>query len=132
MLGYIIRRIVLLIPTLIGSTIVAFVIIELPPGDYLTTHVMNLAAGGDVVDQEQLAALKRQYGLDLPLHLRYFHWLGNMLRGDFGRSYEWNKPVTELIWERLFMTLVITTTTLIFTWVVGFAIGTYSATHQYS
>ena len=115
MLSYILRRIVMLIPTLIGITIVAFIVIELPPGDYLTAHVMNLAAGGDVVDQEQVEALKRQYGLDLPLHQRYFHWVGNMLHGDFGRSFEWNMPVTELIWERLLMTLLITTTTLIFT-----------------
>ncbi|MBN1878185.1 MAG: ABC transporter permease, partial [Anaerolineae bacterium] len=94
MLSYILRRIMLLIPTLIGITIVAFVIIELPPGDYLTAHVMNLAAGGDVVDQEQLEALKRQYGLDLPMHLRYLHWMGNILKGDFGRSFEWNMPVS--------------------------------------
>jgi len=132
MLGYILRRILLLIPTLIGITVVAFVIIELPPGDYLTAHVMNLAAGGDVVDQEQVEALRRQYGLDLPLHLRYLHWMGNMFRGDFGRSFEWNMPVSDLIWERLAITLAITVTTLLFTWVVGFAIGTYSATHQYS
>jgi peptide/nickel transport system permease protein len=132
MLGYILRRIVLLIPTLIGITIVTFIVIELPPGDYLTAHVMNLAAGGDVVDQEQLEALKRQYGLDLPVHQRYFLWMRNILRGDFGRSFEWNRPVTDLIWERLALTLVITVTTLLFTWIVGFIIGVYSATHQYS
>jgi len=132
MLGYILRRIVLLIPTLIGITIVTFIVIELPPGDYLTAYVMNLSAGGDVVDQEQLEALKRQYGLDLPVHQRYFHWVRNILRGDFGRSFEWNRPVTELIWDRLALTLVITVTTLLFTWIVGFAIGVYSATHQYS
>jgi len=132
MLGYILRRIVLLIPTLIGITIVTFIVIELPPGDYLTAHVMNLAAGGDVVDQEQLEALKRQYGLDLPVHQRYFLWMRNILRGDFGRSFEWNRPVTDLIWERLALTLVVTVSTLLFTWVAGFAIGVYSATHQYS
>ena len=132
MLGYILRRIVLLIPTLIGITIVTFIVIELPPGDYLTAYVMNLSAGGDVVDQEQLEALKRQYGLDLPVHQRYFHWVRNILRGDFGRSFEWNRPVTELIWERLALTLVITVTTLLFTWIMGFIVGVYSATHQYS
>lgn len=132
MLGYILRRIILLIPTLIGITIVTFIVIELPPGDYLTAHVMNLAAGGDVVDQDVLEALKRQYGLDLPIHLRYLHWMRNILRGDFGRSFEWGRPVTDLIWERLALTLVITVSTLLFTWVVGFIIGVYSATHQYS
>jgi peptide/nickel transport system permease protein len=132
MLRYILQRFLLVIPTLIGVTLVTFIVIELPPGDYLSAHVMNLAAGGDTVDTEQLDALRRQYGLDLPVYQRYFHWMGKVLRGDLGRSFEWNKPVTELIWERLMLTLVITTTTLIFTWIVGFAIGTYSATHQYS
>lgn len=132
MLGYILRRIVLLIPTLIGITIVTFIVIELPPGDYMTAYVMNLSAGGDVVDQQQLEALKRQYGLDLPVHQRYFHWMRNILRGDFGRSFEWNRPVTDLIWERLALTLVITVSTLLFTWIVGFIVGVYSATHQYS
>ncbi len=132
MLAYILRRILLLIPTLLGITLITFIVIELPPGDYLSAHVMNLAAGGDVIDQEQLEALKRQFGLDRPLHMRYLYWMGNLLKGDLGQSFEWGKPVTELIWERLAMTLVITSTTLIFTWVVGFAIGVYSATHQYS
>lgn len=132
MLQFIVRRILLLIPTLIGITIVAFLIIELPPGDYLTAHVANLAAGGDTIDQEQLDALKRQYGLDKPLHLRYVHWVGNVLQGNYGMSFEWNKPVGELIWERLALTFVISLATLLFTWVVGFVVGVYSATHQYS
>ncbi|HEY63843.1 MAG TPA: ABC transporter permease [Caldilineae bacterium] len=132
MWSYILRRILLLIPTLIGISIVTFLIIELPPGDYLTAYMANLAAGGDTVDQDVLDALKKQYGLDLPLHMRYLHWAKGVLKGDFGISFEWNKPVKDLIWERLALTLVITTSTLIFTWVVGFIIGVYSATHQYS
>jgi peptide/nickel transport system permease protein len=132
MFQYIIRRVLLLIPTLIGISIVAFLVIELPPGDYLTAHVANLAAGGDTIDEEQLEALKRQYGLDRPLHMRYVHWLGNSLRGNFGQSFEWNKPVGDLIWERLMLTVVISASTLLFTWIIGFAVGVYSATRQYS
>lgn len=132
MWAYIVRRIFLLIPTLIGISIVTFAIIELPPGDYLTAHAANLAAGGDTIDQEQLEALKRQYGLDQPLIIRYLRWMKGVFTGNFGVSFEWNKPVSELIWERLLLTLVITTTTLLFTWIVGFIIGVYSATHQYS
>ncbi|MCD6290899.1 MAG: ABC transporter permease [Anaerolineae bacterium] len=132
MFSYILRRIILLIPTLIGISIVTFIIIELPPGDYLTAYVANLAASGDTVDQDVVAALKKQYGLDLPIHLRYLHWMKGILQGDFGISFEWNKPVKDLIWERLTLTLIITTSTLIFTWIVGFIIGVYSATHQYS
>jgi peptide/nickel transport system permease protein len=132
MFQYILRRILMLIPTLIGISIVAFLIIELPPGDYLTAHVANLAASGDTVTEEQLEALKKQYGLDRPLHMRYVHWLTNALRGNFGQSFEWGKPVGELIWERLILTVVISSSTLLFTWVIGFAVGIYSATRQYS
>jgi peptide/nickel transport system permease protein len=132
MFQFILRRILLLIPTLIGISIVTFMIIELPPGDWVTAHVANLAAGGDSIDREQLEAFRKQYGLDLPLHRRYLRWFWRVLQGDMGRSFEWGKPVGELIWERLALTVVITFSTLIFTWVIGFGIGVYSATHQYS
>ncbi len=132
MFQFILRRILLLIPTLIGISIVTFLIIELPPGDWVTAHVANLAAGGDTIDQEQLEAFRKQYGLNLPLHLRYLRWFWRVLHGDMGRSFEWGKPVGELIWERLALTVVITFSTLIFTWVIGFVIGVYSATNQYS
>jgi len=132
MLQYIIKRVLLLIPTLLGISIVAFFVIELPPGDYLTAHVAALAAGGDMVDQEQLDFLRRQYGLDRPIHVRYLRWLWNVVRGNFGQSFEWNMPVGALIWERLALTVVITSSTLIFTWIIGFVVGVYSATHQYS
>jgi len=132
MLQYIGQRTLLLIPTLFVITIVCFLIIELPPGDFLTAYTATLAASGDTIDQDVLNALKRQYGLDRPIHIRYFKWIWGILHGDFGQSFGWNKPVKDLIWERLGLTVVITFTTLIFTWIVGFAIGIYSATHQYS
>lgn len=132
MLQFIVRRVMLLVPTIIGISIVAFLVIELPPGDYLTAHVANLAAGGDTIDQEQLEALKKQYGLDKPLMGRYLHWMKNLVQGDMGQSFEWNKPVNELIWERLALTFVISLSTMLFTWILGFIIGVYSATHQYS
>ena len=113
MFQFIVRRVLLLIPTLIGISIVAFLVIELPPGDYLTAHVANLAAGGDTIDQEQLDALRRQYGLDKPVAGRYLHWMNNLLQGNMGMSFEWNKPVNELIWERLALTFVISLTTLL-------------------
>lgn len=132
MATYVVRRFLLLIPTLIAISIVTFLIIELPPGDFLTVYVANMAATGDTVDQSIVDAMRLQYGLDKPLHQRYLLWFGKVLRGDFGMSFEWNKPVSELLWERLALTLVLTSTSLIFTWVVGFVIGVYSATHQYS
>lgn len=132
MLKFVLRRMLLLIPTLLGISLITFLVIELPPGDYVTAHVANLAAGGDVVEQEMLDAFRKQYGLDLPVHQRYVRWLSNVVQGDFGRSFEWNMPVSELIWERLALTLVLTISTLLFTWVSGFIIGVYSATRQYS
>jgi len=122
----------LLVPTLIAVSIVTFLIIELPPGDFLTVYMANMAAAGDTVTRDILDALRQQYGLDRPLYQRYLLWFGKIVRGDFGYSWEYGKPVNELIWERLALTLVLTTTSLIFTWVVGFLIGVYSATHQYS
>lgn len=132
MLRYITRRVLVLIPVLFAISLVSFLIIELPPGDYLTAYRATLAASGDTVTRDVLAALEKQYGLDLPIYQRYLKWLWGVLNGDFGFSFGWNKPVRELIWERLALTIVITTSTLIFTWIVGFVIGVYSATHQYS
>ncbi len=132
MIAFIVRRILLLIPTLFFITIVTFLVIELPPGDYLDAYAANLAAGGDPVDQERLEALRKQFGLDKPAPLRYLQWLTNILRGNFGFSFEWNVPVEQLIWERLALTFFISLSTILFTWVVGFLIGVYSAVNQYS
>ena len=132
MLQFIIRRTLLLIPTLFCISIVTFAVIELPPGDYLTSYAAILAAGGDPVDEQTLIALRRQFGLDKPVHLRYLQWVTNVMRGDFGFSFEWNRPVSELIWERLALTVAISLSTLLFTWIMGFVIGVYSAVNQYS
>ncbi len=132
MIAFIVRRILLLIPTLFFITIVTFLVIELPPGDYLDAYAANLAAGGDPVDQERLEALRKQFGLDKPAPLRYLQWVTNILRGNFGFSFEWNVPVEALIWERLALTFFISLSTILFTWVVGFLIGVYSAVNQYS
>jgi len=121
-----------MIMTLVVVSLVAFAIIELPPGDYLTSYVATLASSGESVDEAELEALKHRYGLDLPLYRRYLKWAWDILHGDFGYSFGWNKPVSELIWQRLAMTFAVTFTALIFTWIVGFLIGVYSATHQYS
>ena len=132
MIAFIVRRILLLIPTLFFITIVTFLVIELPPGDYLDAYAANLAAGGDPVDKERLESLRKQFGLDKPAPLRYLQWVTNILRGKFGFSFEWNVPVEALIWERLALTFFISLSTILFTWVVGFLIGVYSAVNQYS
>ncbi|MHB0878985.1 MAG: ABC transporter permease [Anaerolineae bacterium] len=132
MVRFILRRILILIPVLFAISLVCFLIIELPPGDYLTAYRAQLASRGDTVDADVLAALEKQYGLDRPVYERYVQWVWNVLHGDFGQSFGWGRPVKELIWERLALTVVITFTTLMFTWIVGFFVGIYSATHQYS
>ena len=132
MLRYIARRVFLMIPTLIAISIVSFIIIQLPPGDFLTAYVGNLAAQGQELDQQTLDQLKQQYGLGEPIYMQYLKWVRGMFRGDFGRSFKWNAPVSELIWDRLGLTVLLSFTTLVVTWIIAFPVGIYSAVKQYS
>jgi len=132
MLQYIARRIVMMIPTLFLISIVSFIIIQLPPGDFLTSYVTQLSSMGDNVDESAIQALKDRYGLGQPLYVQYFRWMSNMLHGDFGHSMEWNKPVLGLLTERLPLTFVLALSTMLFTWAIAFPIGIYSAVRQYS
>jgi len=118
--------------TLLFISIIVFVIIQLPPGDFLTSYIAQLAASGESVNIETIEALKQRYGLDKPVWEQYLLWAWNVLHGDFGRSLIYNRPVSELIGERILLTFVISLLTLLFIWIVSFLIGTYSATHQYS
>lgn len=132
MLNYIVRRLLYMIPTLIIISIVAFIIIQLPPGDWLTSLVADLESG-ERISQEQLQYLKWRYGLDEPIYVQYWKWVsGIILRGDFGQSFEWNRPVKDLIWDRLGLTFVFSLCTLLFTWAIAFPIGVISAVRQYS
>ena len=122
-----------MIPTLFAISLVSFLIIQLPPGDYLSTLVAELAAQGDVVDNARLTALENRYGLNEPFYVQYWKWIsGIVLRGDFGHSFEWNRPVATLIWDRLALTFVLSLSTLLFIWAVAFPIGIYSAVRKYS
>lgn len=133
MFEYIIRRLIFLVPVLLIVSIVAYMVIELPPGDYLTTHIMRLRAAGTHVAEDEIARLTRMFGLDKPPHIRYFLWLWKIIRyGDLGLSFQWNKPVSEVIGERIGLTMTISIVTLLFSWAIGIIIGIYSATHQYS
>ena len=132
MLTLIARRLLWMIPTLLIISIISFAIIQLPPGDYLTSYIAALSETGETVDEEQIAALKKQYRLDEPVHLQYLHWIAGLLRGDMGMSMEWNRPVTKLIGERILLTTIISLVTLLFTWAVAIPIGIYSAVRQYS
>lgn len=132
MVTFLVRRILMIIPTLFAISIVSFLIIQLPPGDFLTSYVSQLAAMGDLVDELTIQSLRDQYGLGQPIYVQYIRWMTNMAHGDFGRSMEWNRPVSELIGERLVLTFVLSLFTLLFTWIIAFPIGVYSAVRQYS
>ncbi len=133
MLGYILRRIVLFIPTVFFISVISFVIIQLPPGDYLTTYIATLAQQGDDISLAEIAQLEKRYGLNDPIYVQYLRWVeGIITEGDFGQSFEWQAPVSSLIWDRLGATVLISFLTLMTTWVIAIPIGVYSATHQYT
>ncbi|MCZ6531340.1 MAG: ABC transporter permease [SAR324 cluster bacterium] len=132
MFRYTLHRLLVMIPNLLAISLITFVIIQLPPGDYLTTYVNELQAQGESVNEEKLAFLRQQYGFDRPFHEQYLTWLFGMFKGDFGHSFEYDLPVTTVVGDRVFLSFVISFATIIFTWIVSFPIGVYSATHQYS
>jgi peptide/nickel transport system permease protein len=129
---YIIQRIVLTIPTIFAISIVSFIIIQLPPGDFLTAYITTLESGGQVVDQAQIDALRNQYGLGEPVHVQYLKWISRILIGDFGYSFQWQRPVSELIGERMLMTIILSVASLLLVWAISLPIGIYSAVKQYS
>lgn len=132
MLRYIIWRIFMMVPTLVIISALVFTIIELPPGDYFESYVAELQAQGESVNAQQIEALRQEYGFDKPPVIRYFHWVAGMLTGDFGYSFEYRLPVMDVVGDRLWLTILVSFTTIIFTWLIAFPIGIYSATHQYS
>lgn len=133
MAGFIIRRLLYMIPMMFAISVVTFIIIQLPPGDFLTAMTARLASQNETIDPGVIAGLRERYGLDQPWAVQYWKWIsGILLRGDFGQSLDWNKPVSELIWARMGLTMVVSVTTLLFVWAVAFPIGIYSAVRQYS
>ncbi len=133
MLMFIARRLLYAVPTLIAVSIVAFIIIQLPPGDYLTTLMADWASGGGAVEQGTVEAMRQRYGLDQPLYVQYWKWIeGIIMRGDFGISFETGQPVTEIIWGRLGYSFLLALLTLCFVWLLAIPIGIISAVRQYS
>lgn len=133
MLQYILRRVLMMIPTLFAISILSFLIIQLPPGDFLTSYAAQLREQGDSVDSATLDAMRERYGLGQPFHVQYTKWItGILFEGDWGQSLEWRRPVRDLIGERIALTMVISATALLVSWFVAIPIGVYSATHQYS
>jgi len=132
MLAYIGRRALLAVFTVWAISMLAFVIIQLPPGDYVSSYIAQMAAMGSVVSDEEAQALRIQYGLGQPIYVQYWKWMKQIAEGNFGFSMEWRRPVTEVIGERLWLTVVVAVSALLLTWVLALPIGIYSAVRQYS
>ncbi len=132
LLRYILRRVLLMIPTLLITSALIFTVMELPPGDFFETYQAEMQAQGERADMSRVEFLKKEYHFDKPPVERYFYWLWDFVRGDFGYSFEYQLPVRDVIGDKLLLTVLISMLTILFTWLVAFPIGIYSATHQYS
>ena len=132
MVTYILQRLGLALVTIWAISVVSFVIIQLPPGDFVDTYITNLAASGSAVRAEEAQALREQYGLDKPIWVQYWKWISRVFTGDFGMSMEWGRPVIEVIGDRLWLTIVISFAAILITWGIALPIGIYSAVRQYS
>ena len=133
MLRYILKRLLFVIPTLLLISLVSFAIIQLPPGDFLSTYVANLQAQGDQVDPAMIEGLRQRYGLDDPFIVQYWKWItGILFAGDFGFSLEWQMSVSSLIWDRLPLTIALAGASTVLVWLISLPIGVYSAVRQYS
>ena len=129
---FIVRRLIGMVPFIFLVSITVFVLIKLPPGDFVSNYAASLAAAGETVDDAMLATMRTRFGLDQPWIVQYWHWIGGILHGDFGYSFKWQQPVSALIGERMGLTLVLSFATLLFTWAIALPIGVYSAVRRYS
>lgn len=132
MVNYIIRRLLAGLLTIWVASIISFVVIQLPPGDYVTAYIANLQSMGTVLSSEEAESLRIQYGLDQPVYVQYWKWANLMLRGNFGMAMEYNRPVREVIGDRMTITIIVSLAALVFIWVLALPIGIYSAVNQYS
>jgi peptide/nickel transport system permease protein len=132
MLAYFARRLLLAAITIWAITVISFVIIQLPPGDFATSYVTQLQAQGVIITAEDAANIRAEFGLDDPLYIKYFKWVSHVAQGNFGMSMEWRRPVADLIGDRLLLTAIVSVSALVFTWAVALPIGIYSAVRQYT
>jgi len=132
MLRLIAERLVSMVVMLVAVSIVAFVLIQLPPGDFADSYVNKKAQGGVVFTQAEVDEMRHELGLDRPFYIQYIDWLGNVVHGDFGFSWEYHRPVSDVIGERLGLPLALAFSTLLFTYLLALPIGIFSAVRQYS
>ena len=132
MLAYIFRRLIFAAATTVAISVIAFVIIQLPPGDFVDAYIASISATGGQVSLAEAEGLRIQFGLDRPMYLQYFAWITGVVQGDFGFSVEWRRPVSEVIGDRLWMTVIISVFAILLSWGLALPIGIYSAVRQYS
>jgi peptide/nickel transport system permease protein len=132
MVNFIIRRLLYMVVTLFFASIIGFALIELPPGSFLDSELQRLRQLGGNMSQDQIRSLEIRYGVNDPVYVKYWKWISGVVQGDFGESFEYKKPVGELIWGRLAFSTALATCSLIFAWMVSIPLGVYAATHRYS
>jgi peptide/nickel transport system permease protein len=132
MVAYLIRRLILALFTVVAISILSFTIIQLPPGDYVDAYIAQMSASGSAVSQQEAENLRIQYGLDQPMYVQYLKWMTLAVRGNFGMAMEWGRPVTEVIGDRLALTMIVAIASVMLTWALALPIGIYSAMRQYS
>jgi peptide/nickel transport system permease protein len=132
MLSYLIRRVLLALFTCWAISVLAFIIIQLPPGDFVDAYISNLSASGSGISADQAEQLRSDYALDQPVYVQYWRWIRLMAHGDMGMAMEWQRPVTEVIGDRLWLTMVVSLAAVLLTWIVALPIGIYSAVRPYS
>ena len=132
MLSYLIRRVLLALFTCWAISVLAFAIIQLPPGDFVDAYIGNLSASGSGISADQAQQLRAEYALDQPMYVQYLRWMRLMARGDLGMAMEWQRPVTEVIGDRLWLTMVVSIAAVVLTWLIALPIGIYSAVRPYS
>jgi peptide/nickel transport system permease protein len=132
MVTYLARRLMLAVLTCMFISVATFAIIHLPPGDYVSSYVAQMAASGSSMTQEEADVLRHQYGLDQPLAVQYLKWISLAIQGNFGMSMEWHRSVYDLIGDRLLLTMVVSAAAVLTTWVLALPIGIYTAVRQHS
>jgi peptide/nickel transport system permease protein len=131
-IAFIVRRFLLALATTWAISVMSFVIIQLPPGDFVDAYIARLSASGSSVSMEEAQAMRTLYGLDRPYYVQYMKWIGRVVTGDFGESMEWQRPVADVLGDRLWITVVVSFSALLLTWMLALPIGIYSAVRQYS
>ncbi len=132
MLAYIVRRALLALLTMLAITVISYIIIQLPPGDFVDAYIAQMSSSGSAVSQAEAASMREQLGLNQPVYIQYFKWMGLILQGNYGMAMEWGRPVRDVIGDRLALTIVVSLAAIVFTWALALPIGIYSAVKRYS